>query len=369
MRDTVFVPSFGNRPKNLVGREDILQIFRDSLQSPLGSRDRAILLLGQRGSGKTVLLLEFAEIARNAGMVVASPTVVEKGMSERILEKISLSSQDFLAKEPPKLTGGTISLLGFGGGLEFAANEQPTRSFAWRLSDICSKVNEHGKSVLILIDEVQANKDELRQLIVAYQEMVGAGQDVYIVFAGLPMTISAVLNDHVLTFLNRARKIQLSPLRKNDIVSYYRDAFSRLLISIADSMILAAAQETAGSPYLMQLIGHYITVGTGDDGNVSPAIFEDAISKAKEDYINDICQTTLNPLSEQDIAFLIAMSKEPSECKVANVVSRLSCTDSHAQTYKRRLIHAGVIEQKRRGEVSFAIPYLRDYLVRIYGDD
>lgn len=44
------------------------------------------------------------------------------------------------------------------------------------------------------------------------------------------------------------------------------------------------------------------------------------------------------------------------------------CTSSYAQTYKRRLIHAGGIEQKRRGEVSFAVRYLRDYLISAYAD-
>ena len=50
MKDTYFVPAFGNRPRNLVGREEILQIFQDNLQSLPGSRERSTLILGQRGS-------------------------------------------------------------------------------------------------------------------------------------------------------------------------------------------------------------------------------------------------------------------------------------------------------------------------------
>ena len=33
MKDTIFVPAFGNRPRNLIGREDILRLFEASLQS------------------------------------------------------------------------------------------------------------------------------------------------------------------------------------------------------------------------------------------------------------------------------------------------------------------------------------------------
>ena len=34
----------------------------------------------------------------------------------------------------------------------------------------------------------------------------------------------------------------------------------------------------------------------------------------------------------------------------------------YAQRPRRRLIDAGVIEEPRRGEVAFAVPYLAEYL-------
>ena len=34
MNDVFFVPSFGNKPKNLVGREDVLQRFDECLDGP-----------------------------------------------------------------------------------------------------------------------------------------------------------------------------------------------------------------------------------------------------------------------------------------------------------------------------------------------
>ena len=43
MRDYAFEPSFGNRPKNLVGREKYLEFFRDSIRTSPGSRERAVL--------------------------------------------------------------------------------------------------------------------------------------------------------------------------------------------------------------------------------------------------------------------------------------------------------------------------------------
>ena len=368
MRDTVFVPAFGNRPRNLVGREDILNRFENTMRSIPGSRERALLLLGQRGSGKTVLLLEFAEIARSAGYIVASPTVVSKEMPVRILEKLRSDGERYLSGDKAQISGGSVNALGFGGGIDFKIQDKPAKSFAWNLAQTCRELSRKGKPVLILIDEVQANHGELRQLIVAYQEMVGEGLDVTIVLAGLPIAISSVLNDHVLTFLNRAVKIDLPPLRIGDIVCYYQNVFSDLGLSVSSSQIQKAAEATEGSPYLMQLIGHYLVVGTGEDGVVTEEAFSTAIQRGEEDFMNDICQTALAPLSEKDIAFLAAMAPDAEQTEIASIVSRLQCTNSLAQTYKRRLIQSGIISQPRRGVVQFAVPYLRDYLYKQYAE-
>lgn len=47
---------------------------------------------------------------------------------------------------------------------------------------------------------------------------------------------------------------------------------------------------------------------------------------------------------------------------MADVAGRMGVTSDYAQQYRKRLIGAGVIEAPRRGEVSFAVPYLSDYL-------
>ncbi|WP_322151785.1 hypothetical protein [Paratractidigestivibacter sp.] len=56
IKDTIFSPAFGNRPTYLVGRELVLDGLIAGLDSVPGSKERSTVLLGQRGSGKTVLL-------------------------------------------------------------------------------------------------------------------------------------------------------------------------------------------------------------------------------------------------------------------------------------------------------------------------
>ena len=83
--------------------------------------------------------------------------------------------------------------------------------------------------------------------------------------AGLPGAVSATLNNHVLTFLNRSTKIDLAPLKLIDVSTYYEQQFKALKINITNDKCKELAEETEGSPYLMQLLGHYITLKCNDN--------------------------------------------------------------------------------------------------------
>ena len=52
MRDNVFSPAFGNKPRALVGRDHDMQILIDGLHVFPGNKERARLIIGQRGLGK-----------------------------------------------------------------------------------------------------------------------------------------------------------------------------------------------------------------------------------------------------------------------------------------------------------------------------
>ena len=363
MTDTLFSPAFGNRPRIFVGREDAISGILRGLQEAPGSRERAVMILGQRGYGKTVLLLEVADMARKAGYVVASPTVVSSEMLRRILEKLADSGAPFLQKQKKQVTGGNVSILGVGAGIQFQGMPAAQVSFAKQLSDMCEEINQNGKGVLILIDELVSSQAELKQLIIAYQELVGEGKNIALIMAGLPSAVASAMQDHVLTFLNRAKKINLGPLRINDIECYYKDAFTQLGVRISAKLIGKAAAASEGSPYLMQLIGHYISLGAKPGCSVMEEELNEALDRAGEDFRNDICQTSLAPLSEKDTLFLEAMAQEEAdEVDIKSIQDRLEVTPAYVQTYKRRLIQSGIIEPAGRGKVRCAIPYLMEYL-------
>lgn len=319
-------------------------------------------MLGQRGSGKTVLLWELADRAREQGFVVATPTIVAEGMLERIVEKIQDAGEQHVEQDAPRLAGGTVGAFGFSVGLEFTREVRETKTYAYQLTQLVRRLNSQGHGVLVLVDELQASSDELRQLVAVYQELVGEGRDVAMVLAGLPAAVSEVLNEKVLTFLNRARKISLPSLAAGEVDAFLRQAFEQLGVGVSAEMRAAAVAAIEGSPYMLQLLGHYMVLNADDAGELDAGAFAASRAAAESDFENDICRTTLAALSNQDIAFLKAMAGDEGESAMADVAERMGVTSDYAQKYRRRLIDVGVIEAPRRGHVAFAVPYLADYL-------
>jgi Cdc6-like AAA superfamily ATPase len=167
MSDIAFTPSFGNRPTRLVGRDQIVRDFINALGPRPGSKNRALVILGQRGNGKTVLLWEFADRAREHGFVVATPTSVREGLLERIVEKISDDNSSVLRESNIRVSGGSVGALGISASLQLDRNDKDM-SAEHKLTKLCRKLTDRGLGTLILVDELQANSPEIRSLVGTY---------------------------------------------------------------------------------------------------------------------------------------------------------------------------------------------------------
>ena len=359
-RDTLFQPTFGNRPERYIGRDGVIEHFMDGLREPIGSRKRCTLFLGQRGMGKTALLLELGDRAQKAGYVVARVTAHE-GMPQAIIEQFQLNGSRYFESEKRKVTGMSAGALGFSFGLTFSDATERQYGFRSKMSLICDKLAEKGKGALILIDEVRTSA-AMREVASAYQELVGDQKNVAVAMAGLPHAVSGVLNDSVLTFLNRATKVELGMISTHLIRAYYERAFKLMEIEASNEILDRAAQLTRGFPYLMQLIGYYVIQYTPKGGEITDAIMAKVEKSAMGDMEDNVFKPILTPLSDNDKLFLKALARCGETATTAKLQAALGKKGPALQPYRKRLIEAGVIEAPRRGELVFAVPYLSQYL-------
>jgi hypothetical protein len=356
-----FLPAFGNRPDCIVGRDDVISDFLDGLSQPIGHQKRTSILVGQRGAGKSALLLEFADLASQGDYVVARVSA-NRLMLDEIIQIIQLEGAKFVGETSSKIKGFSAGAFGFSVGLTFTEETKKNYGFRIKLALLCDELAKHGKKVLILVDEVQSSSEEMRDLATTYQHLIGEKKDIAIAMAGLPDSISNVLNDSILTFLNRAHKVHLGPLPLGEISLYYAKVFAQSGKAIDSKTLQTAVDATRGYPYLLQLIGYYLLRYSEGFDVVSLLNVEYAIASSKREMIDSVFSTVLKPLSAKDRDFLSAMSRDTGASRMADIAQRLKVSQPYAQKYRRRLIEAGVITASGRGEVSFAVPYLDEYL-------
>lgn len=360
-KKTLFQPTFGNRPEQYIGRDGVIAQFMEGLKEPVGSRNRCTLFLGQRGMGKTALLLELNDRAQKAGYVVARVTAHE-GMPGAIIEQFQLNGSQYFNDDKRKLTDMTAGALGFSFGLTFSEAAERQYGFRSKMSLLCDKLAEKGKGALILIDEVRTSA-AMREVAASFQELVGDRKNIAIAMAGLPHAVSSVLNDSVLTFLNRATKVELGLISPRLIRAYYEKAFKSIGLVASDEILDSAALATRGFPYLMQLIVYYVIQYTSDGGKVTTAVMEKAKKAAMGDMEDNVFKPILTPLSDNDKVFLKALARCGGSTNTAKLQTALGKKGPAIQPYRKRLIDAGVIEAPRRGELVFAVPYLSEYLL------
>jgi hypothetical protein len=310
--------------------------------------------------GKTALLLELADRAGEYGFVVARVTSSEQ-MLQEILQTIQINGEKYIPK-PRKIKGVSAGALGFSLGLTFSDEVERKYGFRIKLAMLADELAKHDKGVLILVDEVQSTGLAMRELATTYQHLIGEQKNIAIAMAGLPNAVSAVLNDEVLTFLNRAHKVTLQSIAIPEVELYYANAFKEMRKTVTPELLSRAAQATRGYPYLMQLIGYNTIELSKNDQTILAPIVSAAIELSTHTLTENVFATSIKLLSEKDIQFLHAMAQDVDESRTAKVMERLQVSNSYFQQYRQRLLDAGLIAQERRGVYAFTLPYMGEYL-------
>ena len=85
-----FKPTAGKMPPILIGRHSIIEDFSEALTNGVGAPGRIMLVTGQRGFGKTVMLTEFRRIAKAQHWEVIGETA-SAGLVTRLIAALSPS--------------------------------------------------------------------------------------------------------------------------------------------------------------------------------------------------------------------------------------------------------------------------------------
>lgn len=290
-----------------------------------------------------------------------------EGLSERLVQALSgrAGLVDKLVVRPE------VSVLGMSGSLGHIELSGKTMPLTLRqaFSERLSKLERKDVGLLVTIDEAQAaRRDDMVAVATAIQHLVSEDREVAIVFAGLPNLVSDVLNDDVLTFMRRAKREILFDVPIEEVSASYQETFESRGMMLDADLARRAAEATYGYPYMVQLVGYNIwdnVVSRDRDGvRVTAADVGAGIAQATIELDAAVCEPELAGLSAGSVEYLEALARFDGPAHNAAIAEIMGKTPQYAGTYRRRLLDAHVLFEPKRGEVDFALPYLRDYLRR-----
>lgn len=330
-----FTLNFGLEPTAYISRHfQTDEIIENFTSDP--SPSHVYMITGVRGSGKTVLLTEIEDHFRDEDWIVLDLSV-ESDLLSAFASKLYNEQGLRTLFERAKFN---FSFLGF--GIE-VKNEPPVTDLGTAIEQMLRVVKKQGKRILIAIDEA-VNSISMRKFASQFQILLRNKYPVYLLMTGLYENIYELQNVKTLTFLYRAPKISLAPLKAGAVVESYMKIFDT---SQANASEMAAL--TRGYPYAYQVTGYLCwTMGVNK-------LTDKVISKFDEymdEYVYGKIWEEQSPVKRK-ILSAMANVKEGDVTTIRNMVQM---SPHEFSVYRSRLIRQGIIEPAGYGKLEFTLP-------------
>lgn len=360
-----FTPGYGKKPAIFGGHGEELTELRAVFDTLDFGENHSVLVSGLRGAGKTSFLTTLQDDARDAGWLVISDDA-SAGLMERVMDStIPALINDMTPASRARLT--SLGIWNFSADVDYIDRHRSVKpQLRSDLVALSSAVGGSG-GILITIDEVPSGKVRLRELsrfALQVSHALHDGAQIMVVFAGVKVSLDALLAAEHTTFLRRSREVEferLSALETNRVFAETAGVGGREIEKDALAKLVSLSQ---GYPYLVQLAGDYAWRNDSTAPTITLADATVAHDKAIKAIESRVISRVYGDLSDVDQKFLNAMAEDDDRTKVADIVKRMGVSDAYVQVYKKRLIDSGYVHATGHGYVQFSLPYLGAYTRR-----
>lgn len=380
-----FAPGAGSQPPELAGREDILEQTLIGLKRIKKCRhERSLILLGLRGTGKTVLLNKFEQMALDEGIITSFMEAPEdETFAQIIYPKVHQVLRKLSNYEAAKSTvhSALKALKAFSSSFKLEIGDasisvDPESGIAdsgileFDLSDLFIKVGEAAKKAnnawVLFIDEVQyLNENELASLISSIHRVNQKGLPIIFYGAGLPQIAS--LSGEAKSYAERLFHFPpIGPLDKKSAITAIKQPIEAEGEKIHQKALEKIFESTQGYPYFLQEWGYQVwnlakkspinyndVINAGGKAlkRLDESFFKvryDRLTPKERDYINAMASLGAGPYRSSDIADLLGESQKKLGPR------------------RSKIINKGMIYSPEYGDVDFTVPMFDDYLRRNY---
>lgn len=358
-----FTPGFGHSPAILAGRSTALGNFEATLRGEFPEQ-RAILISGARGIGKTVLLSEFEARARDAGWTILSLHAGSESLAGELRSTAIARLRDL---DPEAVT----SRLTGAGASGFSASRAVTDRYASEgepigdlLDRIAGLAGQDGRGLMIALDEVQSvDRAQLHEVTQHVQDVMRRHLRVVFAAAGVRSGVTDLFAHERTTFLRRAHRLELGPVDTGTAAEAIRMTVADTDTTITPEAAVEAGEISQGYPYLIQLVGSKAWRSSTEADTIEVEDVQRGRADAIGEMVKNVHGPALRNLSARKPDYLAAMLEDEGPSSVGDIARRLGVDARYQSTYRERLIGDELIESAGRGYVRYALPYLREALL------
>ncbi len=381
-----YSPGAGMPPPELAGREDLLERVRITLERVRTRRPaKSILVVGLRGVGKTVLLLESSDYAESRGMLVTRveapesrslPALLTPGLRTAMIKLARRSRARELARRALR------ALAGFAGALkvkyhdiELGLDLDPEPGLADNGDlelDLQALLEAVGEACLsadtglaIFIDELQyVTENELAALIVALHRTAQRRLPVTLVGAGLPQLRGRM--GHAKSYAERLFDFpEVGPLPPMAAAHAITKPARELGVEFREDAVEMVLGEAEGYPYFLQEWGKHVW----DAAEGSPVTAQDvrsASASALATLDEGFFMVRFDRLTQAERRYLRAMAElGAGPHRSGEVAGQLGRGVTSLAPVRAKLIAKGMVWSPAHGDTAFTVPRFDGFMRRI----
>lgn len=378
-----YKPGMAVTPPALVGRDQWLADFRISIEM---ARRReppkaAMVLLGVRGVGKTVLLEQFILAARAADFAALRLVVdpdpdrsLAVQLAEdmpRLIDQLHDKSRKVRARRG-ELTGAKPFIKA--GPLSGEVSAAPVVNHPANLAAVVRHLNEHAlhtdRSVAIMVDELQdATLSDLRAFARVIDLTAAENMPIVLVGAGLPALQMRAPKVGPTSFTERADWSEvpfLTPAQTREAIDAPAQSNgARFEPAALDTLVT----ETRGYPYLIQVLGSHAWECSGDQTVITLDHARTAIAKAQAQLDKGLYGLRWNKCTPRERTVLTAMAVLERDTgspivQLADIARLLMVPANKLSTQRDSLIRKELVEPVNRGQLQFTLPGMAESIIR-----
>jgi hypothetical protein len=378
-----FAPGAGAQPPELAGREGIIAAADIALRRIYqGRHDKSQILLGLRGTGKTVLLNKIEELAEKSGHRTSFIEAPDgEPLATLLYPKVHQALRQFSMIEGARAAAHSAlrALRGFAGAFKIKVGDvsisvDPEAGVAdsgkleYDLVDLFLRVGETaraaGSAWTLLIDELQyLTEAELAALIVALHRVSQKNLPIVLFGAGLPQI--AALSGDAKSYAERLFDYpQIGPLERDAAKSAIRRPIEEEDESITEEALDLIVACTEGYPYFLQEWGYQVW-NTADRSPFTSEDVENGTQRALARLDAGFFRVRFDRLTPKERDYVRAMAglgKGPY--RSGDVAAKLGEAAQSLGPRRAAIIAKGMIYSPQHGDIDFTVPMFDQYLRR-----